>query len=33
VVPAVLRVDTGEVVFGVEGLEERLLELLGGRGE
>ena len=29
VVPAILRVDTGEVIFGVEGLEERLLTLLG----
>jgi len=29
VVPAVLRVDTGEVVFGVENLEARLLEMFG----
>jgi len=29
VVPAVLRVDTGEVVFGVEDLEVRLLEMFG----
>jgi len=28
VVPAVLRVDTGEVVFGVENLETRLIDLL-----
>jgi len=28
IVPAVLRVDTGEVVFGVEDLEERLLAML-----
>lgn len=28
IVPAILRVDTGEVVFGIEGLEERLLALL-----
>jgi len=29
IVPAILRVDTGEVVFGVERLETRLLDLLG----
>lgn len=29
VVPALVRVDTGEVVFGVENLETRLLQLLG----
>jgi thiol-disulfide isomerase/thioredoxin len=29
VVPAVVRVDTGEVVFGVENLEARLLRMLG----
>ena len=29
VVPAILRVDTGEVIFGIENLEERLLDLLG----
>ncbi|MBU0595270.1 thioredoxin family protein, partial [Candidatus Bipolaricaulota bacterium] len=28
IVPAVLRVDTGEIVFGVENLEERLLAML-----
>jgi thiol-disulfide isomerase/thioredoxin len=28
IVPAVLRVDTGEIIFGVEDLEERLLNLL-----
>jgi len=28
-VPAILRVDTGEVIFGVERLEVRLLDLLG----
>ena len=32
IVPAVLRVDTGEVVFGVEDLEARLLDMLR-RGE
>jgi thiol-disulfide isomerase/thioredoxin len=30
IVPAILRVDTGEVVFGIEDLEERLLALLEG---
>lgn len=30
VVPAVLRVDTGEVAFGVEDLETRLLDMLRG---
>jgi thiol-disulfide isomerase/thioredoxin len=30
IVPAILRVDTGEVVFGIEGLEIRLLSLLEG---
>jgi len=29
IVPAILRVDTGEVIFGVERLEVRLLDLLG----
>jgi thiol-disulfide isomerase/thioredoxin len=29
VVPAILRVDTGEVVFGIEDLETRLLKLIG----
>jgi thiol-disulfide isomerase/thioredoxin len=29
VVPAIVRVDTGEVVFGVENLEARLLRVLG----
>jgi thiol-disulfide isomerase/thioredoxin len=29
VVPAVLRVDTGEVLFGAEDLEDRLIDLLG----
>ena len=29
IVPAILRVDTGEVIFGIEGLEGRLLDLLG----
>ncbi len=29
IVPAILRVDTGEVIFGVEQLEVRLLDLLG----
>ncbi|MEE8593458.1 MAG: thioredoxin family protein, partial [Candidatus Bipolaricaulota bacterium] len=28
IVPAILRVDTGEVVFGIEDLEERLITLL-----
>ena len=28
IVPAILRVDSGEVIFGVENLEERLLALL-----
>ena len=28
IVPAILRVDTGEVVFGIEDLEERLIALL-----
>ena len=28
IVPAILRVDTGEVVFGIEALEDRLLALL-----
>lgn len=31
IVPAILRVDTGEVIFGVERLEARLLDLLGLR--
>ncbi len=31
IVPAILRVDTGEVIFGVERLEVRLLDLLGLR--
>ena len=31
IVPAILRVDTGEVIFGVENLEVRLLDLLGLR--
>jgi len=31
IVPAILRVDTGEVIFGVEQLEVRLLDLLGLR--
>ncbi len=30
VVPAVLRVDTGEILFGAEDLEARLIELLEG---
>lgn len=30
VVPAILRVDTGEIVFGAEDLETRLVKLLGG---
>ena len=30
VVPAILRVDTGEVVFGVEDLERRLVDILKG---
>jgi len=29
VVPAILRVDTGEILFGIEDLEARLLRLLG----
>jgi len=29
VVPAILRVDTGQVIFGIDNLEERLLNLLG----
>ena len=29
VVPAILRVDTGEVIFGIDRLETRLLDLLG----
>jgi thiol-disulfide isomerase/thioredoxin len=29
VVPAIVRVDTGEVLFGVENLGDRLVELLG----
>jgi len=29
IVPAILRVDTGEVIFGIEDLEARLLNLLG----
>jgi thiol-disulfide isomerase/thioredoxin len=29
IVPAILRVDTGEVIFGIENLETRLLNLLG----
>jgi len=29
IVPAILRVDTGEILFGIEDLEERLLSLLG----
>lgn len=29
VVPAILRVGTGEVIFGIDDLEERLLKLLG----
>jgi len=28
IVPAVLRVDTGRIIFGIEKLEERLIELL-----
>ncbi|MBE0634456.1 hypothetical protein IH601_00455, partial [Candidatus Bipolaricaulota bacterium] len=28
IVPAILRVDTGEVLFGIEDLEERLMTLL-----
>ena len=28
IVPAILRIDTGEVVFGIEDLEERLIALL-----
>jgi hypothetical protein len=28
VVPAIIRVDTGEVIFGSEELEERLVDLL-----
>jgi len=30
VVPAILRVDTGEIIFGAEDLEARLIELLEG---
>ncbi len=30
IVPAILRVDTGEVLFGIEDLEERLIVLLEG---
>jgi len=30
IVPAILRVDTGEVVFGIEDLEARLMSLLEG---
>lgn len=30
VVPAILRVDTGSVLFGIEDLEQRLLHVLGG---
>ncbi len=30
VVPAILRVDTGKILFGAEGLEARLIDLLGG---
>ena len=30
VVPAILRVDTGEILFGAEGLEARLVDLLKG---
>ena len=33
VVPAILRVDTGEVLFGVEDLERRLLGMLTGEAE
>ena len=29
IVPAILRVDTGDVVFGIDHLEEHLLDLLG----
>jgi thiol-disulfide isomerase/thioredoxin len=29
IVPAILRIDTGEVIFGIERLETRLLDLLG----
>jgi len=34
IVPAILRVDTGKVIFGIENLEERLIEMLkeGGWG-
>jgi len=28
IVPAIVRVDTGEVIFGIEGFEERLIEML-----
>jgi len=28
IVPAILRVDTGKVIFGIENLEERLIEML-----
>jgi len=31
IVPAILRVDTGEILFGIEDLEERLLSLLGAK--
>lgn len=31
VVPAILRVDTGEIVFGAEDLEARLVDLLKGK--
>jgi thiol-disulfide isomerase/thioredoxin len=30
IVPAILRTDTGEIVFGAEDLEARLIDLLGG---
>ncbi len=30
IVPAILRADTGEVIFGIDHLETRLLKLLGG---
>jgi len=30
IVPATLRIDTGEVIFGIDDLERRLLTLIGG---
>jgi thiol-disulfide isomerase/thioredoxin len=30
IVPAIVRVDTGDIIFGIEDLEARLLKVLGG---